>query len=270
MKQLKEFKEDPIFEQEKSDYSRFDSLVRAGLADKSQLQRLHKILNKMQEDRPQFNNSDRILLQNLFNKMVDLLSNNKQIFQKTKQAVREETEISEDIMDTSDFKVGKSGRKYRAHRIKVGDSATQNTEITEALAQGEPPFVLVLKRKAYRMYPNNLRVALYYNDRLDKYFSVPYISDSKDKTNSVVQAEEYTLEESVMDHIHKIAAGEHPTNRVKFASGETRKVDRYTASAISQVHKALNDDNKKKLSDMVHKSPAHLMKVADFAFSKSK
>jgi hypothetical protein len=303
MKQLKEFKEDPIFEQEKSDYSRFDSLVRAGLADKSQLQRLHKILNKMQEDRPQFNNSDRILLQNLFNKMVDLLSNNKQIFQKTKQAVREETEINEGILDTSDFKVSKSGRKYRAHRIKVGDSATQNnegildtsdfkvsksgrkyrahrikvgdsatqnTEITEALSQGEPPFVLVLKRKAYRMYPNNLRVALYYNDRLDKYFSVPYISDSKDKTNSAIQAEEYTLEESVMDHIHKIAAGEHPTNRVKFASGETRKVDRYTASAISQVHKALNDDNKKKLSDMVHKSPAHLMKVADFAFSKSK
>jgi len=32
----------------------------------------------------------------------------------------------------------------------------------------------------------------------------------------------------------------------------------------------VNDDNKKKLADMVHKSPAHFEKVASFAFSKVK
>jgi hypothetical protein len=32
----------------------------------------------------------------------------------------------------------------------------------------------------------------------------------------------------------------------------------------------LNDENKKKFADMVHKSPAHFSKAADFAFSKSK
>lgn len=38
----------------------------------------------------------------------------------------------------------------------------------------EPPPLVVLRRKAIRMYPFNTKVALYYSDRLDRYFSVPY------------------------------------------------------------------------------------------------
>ena len=45
MKSLLEFKS--IVEEEKSDYSKFDTLVRAGLANKAQMQRIHKILDKM-------------------------------------------------------------------------------------------------------------------------------------------------------------------------------------------------------------------------------
>ena len=75
MKNLQEFR---TIVEEESDYSKFDMLVRAGLANKAQLQRIHKILDKMKEERPVFNNADRMILQNLFNKMVDLISNNKQ------------------------------------------------------------------------------------------------------------------------------------------------------------------------------------------------
>ena len=77
------------------------------------------------------------------------------------------------------------------------------------------------------------------------------------------------IEEAVMDTLHKIVAGK-SAQSVKFASGHRRKVDHYTASAITQVHNAVNDENKKKLADMVHKSPAHFEKVAKFAFSKAK
>ena len=42
-----------IVEEEKSDYSKFDVLIRAGLANKAQMQRIHKILDKMHEERPQ-------------------------------------------------------------------------------------------------------------------------------------------------------------------------------------------------------------------------
>ena len=80
--------------------------------------------------------------------------------------------------------------------------------------------------------------------------------------------EEY-VEEAVMDQLHKIVANK-SAQSVKFGSGHTRKVDHFTASAITQVHKALNDENKKKFEAMVHKSPEHLMKAADFAFKHTK
>jgi len=61
MKSLNEFKVNQhIVEEEKSDYSKFDALVRAGLANKTQLQRLHRILDKMGEEKPTFNNADRM------------------------------------------------------------------------------------------------------------------------------------------------------------------------------------------------------------------
>ena len=223
MKSLLEFKH--IVEEEKSDYSKLDALVRAGLANKAQMQRIHKILDKMQEEKPVFNNADRAILQNIFNRMVDLVSNNKQIFTQARKVVRED--INED---------------------------TSN-----------PPFVLLLKRKAIRLYPDGAKVALYYNDKIDKYFSLPYGND----IDSPIQAEEVELEEAVMDQLHKIVSAK-TGNSVKFANGVTRKIDHFTASAITQVHNALNDANKKKLADMVHKSPEHLAKVADFAFSKTK
>jgi hypothetical protein len=91
MKSLQEFKLN-LTEEEKQDYSKFDTLVRAGLANKSQVNRLHKILQKMGEDKPVFNQQDRQMMQDLFNKMVDLVTNNKQIFQQTRRAVREDLE----------------------------------------------------------------------------------------------------------------------------------------------------------------------------------
>jgi hypothetical protein len=265
MKDLQEFRN--LVEEEKSDYTKFDMLVRAGLANKAQLARIHRILDKMTEERPQFNNADKEIIRNLFNRMVDLIANNKQVFQKTRQAVKEELE--ESILDTADFKVGPSGRKVRAHRLKVGDvgEVKEDFELVEAPIDfdNDPPFVLVLKRRAIRMYPDKTKVALYYSKTLDKYFSVPYGGPM----GAVVQAEETQIEEAVMDQLHKIVADKQ-AQTVKFGNGQTRKVDHFTASAITQVHKALNDENKKKFADMVHKSPAHLAKASDFAFSRAK
>jgi hypothetical protein len=270
MKDLQEFRN--LVEEEKSDYTKFDMLVRAGLANKAQLARIHRILDKMTEERPQFNNADKEIVRNLFNRMVDLIANNKQVFQKTRQAVKEELE--EDVVDTSDFKIGPSGRKVRAHRLKIGDVAygaekdiKEDFELVEAPIDfdNDPPFVLVLKRRAIRMYPDKTKVALYYSKTLDKYFSVPYGGPM----GAVVQAEEAQIEEAVMDQLHKIVK-EKQAQSVKFGNGQSKKVDHFTASAITQVHNALNDENKKKFADMVHKSPAHLAKASDFAFSRAK
>ena len=320
MKSLLDFKS--IIEEEKADYSKFDTLVRAGLANKAQMQRIHKILDKMGEEKPQFNNADRMIIQNLFNKMVDLISNNKAINMQARRAVKED--IEESVLDTSDFKVGPSGRKVRAHRIKIGDKGYQDPTVEEKLSEAQskdgptPPYVLLLKRKAIRLYPDGTKIALYYNKQINKFFSVPYdtptgtaiqaeeveqideIGDpaemyrkatetakaklqtmkALDKTREYekkrleaarlrTQKEEVEITEAVMDQLHKIVNNK-SAQSVKFASGHTRKIDHFTASAITQVHKALNDDNKKKFADMVHKSPEHFMKASDFAFKHAK
>jgi flagellar biosynthesis GTPase FlhF len=158
MKSLLDFKS--IVEEEKSDYSKFDALVRAGLANKAQIQRIHKILDKMSEDRPQFNNADKMIIQNLFNKMVDLVSNNKQINMQARRAVKED----EDFIETD--------------------------QLDEAQNPGPtPPYVLLLKRKAIRLYPDGTKIALYYNKQINKFFSVPYDTP----TGTAIQAEEVEI-----------------------------------------------------------------------------
>jgi hypothetical protein len=279
MKSLQNFKQ--VIEEEKSDYAKLDILVRAGLANKAQLHRIHRIMDKMGQEKPIFNNADREIMRNLFNRMSDLITNNRQIFLKARQAVREDVDeeqevVDEGIIDSSTYKIGPSGRKVRAHRIKVGDvkygeedDIKEDFEIIDEKVDfdKDPPFVLVLKRKAIRLYPNKTKVALYYNQKLNKYFTIPYGSSV---AAASIQAEETEyMEESVMDKLHSIVQNK-SAQTVKFANGQTRKIDHYTASAITQVHKAVNDDNKKKLSDMVHKSPEHFERVATFAFSKAK
>jgi hypothetical protein len=263
MKSLEDFK-NILLEEEKSDYSKFDMLVRAGLANKAQIQRIHKILDKMGEEKPNFSPADRMIVQNLFNKMVDLISNNKQIFQQTRRAVRE------DIVDTSDYKIDKTGRKYKAHRIKLGDTTPAVADGTVELAKEEvvqlteaqdPPFVLVLKRKAIRLYPDGTKIALYHNDRLDKDFAVPYSTFSQ----PVIQAEAV----DAMGQLQKIKDS-HSHGTVNHKDGSASKVDVQTAHAVLTVHKSLNDDNKKKFADMVARSSHHMQKAANFAVSKMK
>jgi len=260
MKSFQDFKT-VLTEEEKSDYTKFDSLVRAGLANKAQIQRLHKILDKMGEERPQFSNADRMIIQNLFTKMVDLITNNKQIYGQARRAVREELE--EGIVDTVDYKLGSSGQKVRSHRVKVGDTAPQVGDDPEAddddykklkkeevtyLEEGvDPPFVLILKRKAVRFYPEGIKNVLYYNERLNRYFSVPYSAGTP--MNNPVQAEETIIE-------HK--------------DGTISKLDEKTALAIDAVYENLNEDNQIKFSNLLKESKEGLDKVLEFVAKQSK
>jgi hypothetical protein len=265
----------------------------------------------MGEERPQFTNADRMIIQNLFTKMVDLITNNKQIYNQTRRAVREELE--EGIVDTSDYKLGASGQKVRAHRVKVGDTAPQIGDDPEAddddykklkkeevsyLEEGiNPPFVLVLKRKAIRYYPEGITNVLYYNERLNRYFSVPYSAGTP--MNNPVQAEE-VVQEGIKDEPHEIvhkntgktvsthknfkdaysayqdlskasdhAIGHIPkkTNEeviINHNDGTVSTLDEQTADAIDVVFNQLSEDNQVKFSSLLKESQEGLNKVLDF------
>ena len=207
MKSLVEFKS--IVEEEKSDYSKFDTLVRAGLANKAQMQRIHKILDKMGEEKPTFNNADRMIIQNLFNKMVDVITNNKQIYQKTRQVVREniEEEIEEPIILQEDK---------------------------------DPPLVLVIKRKAIRMYPDDTRIALYYSQKLDKHFSVPYGPKIDEHP---IQAEE---------------------NVMHLEDGNSVELTEDMTLLISETYNSLSEGNKNKFLEKLTESIESFEKVYEF------
>jgi hypothetical protein len=234
MKSLQEFKS--VVEEEKQDFSKFDALVRAGLGNKAQIQRMHQILAKMEEERPNFSQADRSIIQNIFVKMVDLITNNPQIHRQARKSVKES------VVDTSDFKLSTSGKKVKAHRIKFDEPEEVKEEIVldESIAK-DPPFILILKRKAIRLYPNGMKVAVYRNDRLNKDFAIPFTQDDA----GMIQAEQIELD-----------------------TGDIVELDEETLEAFQAVYLSLTEENQEKFVDLIHTSPETFEQAREFALSK--
>lgn len=280
MKSLSNFKQNPsiITEEEKTDYSKFDMLVRAGLANKGQLQRIHKILDKMTEERPQFNNADREIMRNLFNRIIDLVSNNKQIFQQAKRVVREGVLDQEtSLTTTTDYKISPTtGRKVRAHKFKVGErygskenkynsDEFQEEYIDESnkVFKFDPPPVLVLKRKAIRYFNNETKIALYYNDRINKFFSIPYTSEGE--TGSIIQSEDIKL--NVIEKI-KMVVEHNDFGIISHEDGTKSTVDVQLANSILEIYNELNEENKSKINTMMESSKTNFNKIINFVYNK--
>jgi hypothetical protein len=249
MKSLLEFKS--IVEEEKSDYSKFDALVRAGLANKAQLARIHKILDKMGEERPQFNNADREIMRNLFNRMVDLVSS-KQIYGKARQAVREQLE--EGMIATADVKTDIEGRKHRRSRLKIGDVGyeVQKEARMDTPLVPDPPVILVIKRKAVRLYPDGTRIALYWSDKIKRAFSIPY----GPMVDAPVQAEEY---------IKELAEAE----EITLNDGITISLDEETKQQIINTYGQLEEDSKEIFWQQLTESVSTFGKLYEFCRTNS-
>lgn len=221
MKSLLEFKH--IVEEEKADYSKLDTLVRAGLANKAQLQRIHKIMDKMGEERPVFNSADREIMRNLFNRMSDLITSNKQIYTRARQAVREDLNEAR------------------------GDSVGSASSLVP-----DPPAVMVIKRKAVRLYPDGTRVALYWSDKLKKYFSVPY-GPALDAT---IQAEQYVKEFLEADEI-------------ALNDGNNISVAEETKEMFIDVYERLDEENKEYFWNQLTESVSTFGKLYEFCRTNS-
>lgn len=230
---MKSFKSFEI--NEEVSLEKFDALVRAGLANKAQLQRLHTILQKMHEkDDVTLSRADRMIVTNLFNKMLELITTDKTIFQKARQTVKEEQEFIE-----------------------------ESSRETDKL-----PAVLILKRKSIRLFPNNVKVAIYHSDKLDRSFALPMTDLSMSSvTEEVVAAG--PIEGGVIKTLREILKGK-TANIVQFKDGKKMKVDMYSAKAILLVYDAVDPQNKTKIDQLLNKDKHGFMKVADFAFSRAK
>jgi len=147
MKSFETFKHQ-LTEAVSPEHQRFDALVRAGLMDKTKLSKLHRSMDKLNQDQP-LSPQERQMIFDLVQELTHLVTSNLGVFQKVRQAVKEE--IVTEGADSS----------------------------AVAMYTQEPPPLVVLRRKAIRMYPHQTKVALYYSDKLDRYFTVPYQETEK-------------------------------------------------------------------------------------------
>ena len=151
--------------------------------------------------------------------MVDLVSS-KQIYGKARQAVREEVELNEARMDTP--------------------------------LVPDPPVVLVIKRKAVRLYPDGTRIALYWSDKIKRAFSIPY----GPMVDAPVQAEEYIKE--------LVEAEELMLN-----DGNTISLSEETKQQIINTYGQLEEDSKEVFWQQLTESVATFGKLYEFCRTNS-
>jgi hypothetical protein len=145
--------------------------------------------------------------------------------------VGEQDEI--DPSTTKDFKT-RLKQIYSKYKKTVND--TFKEDISENTINEDPPYILVLKRQNVRTYPNNVKIALYYNEKLQKHFSVPYGSG----ISTAIQSE----------------------------SIESDNTEKVLVSSILNVFCNLTEENKIKMLDMINGDNESFEKVKGFCESK--
>ena len=273
---------------------RLYQLGRAGLFDAKKIQFVKRALNK---DFSQLTMKERELLISTFHELIDLVTSNAQLFQRTKHSLAEETleadiekDISESVIDDVHHRVNmlkmhqkdvakgtvktfskkwdKAGTKdlHLAHG-KSGvrwfdDASVANSyalkEASNWDMQSDPPAVLVLKRKAIRVFPNEKKVALYHSDVLGKYISVPYgpgslVTESTRYKREMAKRDDYWPmpdEYGDEDEPQKSTFKRDNPNNSKQSNLDLRKKKLF--------HKKWMDDNENKPHDKIgHKMARH-------------
>ena len=150
MKNIKQIREqfDLITEKEENEDRKLSALVRAGLYDSKKLPALKRALDKSAD---KITSQEKRMLVNLLDSLISQVVSDDQVYRKVRQNVHNVNEAKMDTYSKFD------------PRYKAGWPTDK-----------EMPSVLILKRKAIRVYPDNQKVALYYSQVLDKYVTIPY------------------------------------------------------------------------------------------------
>lgn len=118
----------------------------------------------------------------------------------------------------------------------------------------DPPYVLVLKRQSIRLFPNNTKVALYYNEKLNKTFSVPYGPGM----NPIIQAE------SLLNDLNF----SEDSKGFLFESGESIEILHHEAESLLNLYNKLNESNRKRMLNSLCESKNSFNKILKFAINK--
>lgn len=147
-----------------TDTRKLTTLVRAGLFDAHKLTMLKRALNK---DNTKMTRAEKDALIQLLDNLLDVVMSNQGVFSKIKQNIHEEVEppTEEEINEASKYDI-KSSSETKSDDKK----SKMHIDITTL------PALIVMKRRAIRIFPDGQKVALYWADRINRYISVPFSS----------------------------------------------------------------------------------------------
>lgn len=143
MKSIKELREhyQVITEKEDKEQRKLTALVRAGLFDAKKLPMLKRALEKGVD---KMTSAEKKILIDLLDSLMNQVVSNEPVYMKVKRNVQS---MDEEVID----------------------------EITKTpVTISDVPSIVVLKRKAVRVYPGGQQVGLYYSQQLDKYVTIPF------------------------------------------------------------------------------------------------
>jgi len=126
--------------EQKKQMQKLGVLVRAGLYDSHQLAKVNRVVLKLLNQET-LTLQDRTVLLAILEKLLQVVTDHQNITQLMKRTLQTEHTGADDF----------------GH-----------------LVPGQPPTILLFRRKAFRQYPDQTKVALYYNEKLDRYLSIPY------------------------------------------------------------------------------------------------
>lgn len=143
MREIKQIRQ--LNEMDDSQIRKLTALARAGLFDPKKLNFIKRALDK---DVNKMTPADKKALIELLDSLMAEVLGSSQVYAKVKQEVMHE---SKDYLSKYDPRFDKN---YPSDR--------------------ELPQIIILKRKAIRVYPDSQKVGLYYSQALDKYVSIPF------------------------------------------------------------------------------------------------
>jgi hypothetical protein len=180
MKNIKHIRENynnVIEEQENAETDRLTKLIRAGLFDVKKLSFLKRALKK---DINKLTPADRKVLMELLETLIDEVVNSPNVYSKVRQNVmtKEELEITE-------------ANKKDDYLVKLDPRFSKSPKVL--------PAIIILKRKAMRVYPDNQVIGLYYSQVLDRYVSIPFETNEKTFNVGLSEAVSPTVDDDSED-----------------------------------------------------------------------
>lgn len=254
MKNIKQIRENVEIFSEEAEMRKLTTLVRAGLFDAKKLPMLKRALEKNANE---MTTAEKKTLIELLDSLMAEVLDSQQVYQKVKTSV-----MKKDLHEKTEIAKNDYLNKF-------------DPRFDRNASERDLPYIIILKRKAIRVYPDNQKVGLYYSQALDKYVSIPLgnigsgtISEGVGE-KTTVNAPRSSVPSSTK--FKKGPWGVRPTEREEKLGKEQdiKDIKKMGAGALYRKNPALYHAAQKEISDMKAPVTVKLAAKAGMALNKA-